>query len=398
MYEMAVGRPPFKAQNHVELLKKIERGEDRIRFPDEKSSWNPSAPTEGGGPAPQPVGKPVKDLIRKLLKRNPVQRLGFEEFFRHDVSMEYAMSIRGGEERETAVEESAVLPNVPASMMATSSTPPEGRRTALHHQPSMSYPIPTPVRPAPSLPPFALPLPASPPVQSYVPSSSSGPSSLSSRLPSTPLPVPSSEPSSSRLPQTSQPSTPPPPSHTNAHQTTTQGARRYSFEPNYLVEDRPVSPMSKAPDDQLERTSMERRGSQSSARRVYPREIVQTDNQTQEQSRGSSSVSTPDPRGSHGPEGEEDSASEYVVIEKRTVEINSLADGSSCFFFFWGGRPWSMVYLLFLFGFRIGCGLPQTSNREPSSKFKKFTFSSDLCSYLGQQPSLWWISLLFPTL
>ena len=36
LYEMAVGRPPFRAQNHIELLKKIEASKS-IRFPDEEA-------------------------------------------------------------------------------------------------------------------------------------------------------------------------------------------------------------------------------------------------------------------------------------------------------------------------------------------------------------------------
>jgi serine/threonine-protein kinase ULK/ATG1 len=68
LYEMVVGRPPFRATNHVELLRKIEKGEDRIRFPD-------------GNPA----SDDIKRLIRGLLKRNPVERLSFPEFFNNNV-------------------------------------------------------------------------------------------------------------------------------------------------------------------------------------------------------------------------------------------------------------------------------------------------------------------------
>lgn len=71
LYEMVVGRPPFRATNHVELLRKIEKGEDRIRFPDEN-----------------PVSDDMKKLIRGLLKRNPVERLNFPEFFNSNVITE----------------------------------------------------------------------------------------------------------------------------------------------------------------------------------------------------------------------------------------------------------------------------------------------------------------------
>ncbi|KAJ6007743.1 hypothetical protein N7540_011719 [Penicillium herquei] len=68
LYEMVAGRPPFKAANHVELLRKIEKGEDRIRFP------------EG-----TVASDDIKKLIRALLKRNPVERLNFPEFFNNNV-------------------------------------------------------------------------------------------------------------------------------------------------------------------------------------------------------------------------------------------------------------------------------------------------------------------------
>ncbi|KAI9812814.1 MAG: Serine/threonine-protein kinase [Thelocarpon impressellum] len=68
LYEMMAGRPPFRASNHVELLRKIERGDDRIGFPD-------GVPLSDG----------MKRLIRGLLKRNPVERMGFKDFFGHTV-------------------------------------------------------------------------------------------------------------------------------------------------------------------------------------------------------------------------------------------------------------------------------------------------------------------------
>jgi serine/threonine-protein kinase ULK2 len=85
LYEMATGKPPFRAQNHVELLRKIERGEDRIRFPDERDPKQNS--TDGDGdkarekPPARAVADDIKRLCRALLKRNPVERLGFDHFF-----------------------------------------------------------------------------------------------------------------------------------------------------------------------------------------------------------------------------------------------------------------------------------------------------------------------------
>ncbi len=81
LFEMMVGRPPFRATNHVELLRKIEQSEDHIRFPREAI-----------------VSSAMKDLIKNLLKRTPVERLPFEDFFHHPVVVD---SIPGlvGEDR-----------------------------------------------------------------------------------------------------------------------------------------------------------------------------------------------------------------------------------------------------------------------------------------------------------
>lgn len=72
VYEMLVGRPPFRAQHHVELLIKIDKGEDRIRFPGEKESGG------GGG-----VSEELKELCRGLLKKDPRDRMTFSKFFAH---------------------------------------------------------------------------------------------------------------------------------------------------------------------------------------------------------------------------------------------------------------------------------------------------------------------------
>ena len=68
LHEMMVGKPPFRASNHVELLRKIERGEDRIRFPEDVC-----------------LSDAMKKIIRGLLKRNPVERMSFADFFNNIV-------------------------------------------------------------------------------------------------------------------------------------------------------------------------------------------------------------------------------------------------------------------------------------------------------------------------
>ncbi|KAI1417740.1 Serine/threonine-protein kinase ATG1 [Hypoxylon sp. FL1857] len=68
VYEMISGRPPFRASNHVELLRKIESSDAQIKFSRDCQ-----------------VSSDLKALIRALLKRNPVERLSFEDFFGHRV-------------------------------------------------------------------------------------------------------------------------------------------------------------------------------------------------------------------------------------------------------------------------------------------------------------------------
>ncbi|KAF5352277.1 hypothetical protein D9758_011942 [Tetrapyrgos nigripes] len=81
LYEMAVGKPPFRAQNHIELLKRIERTKE-VRFPDEESSHHKTNSTPNGTPStPQIVPSDIKKLIRMLLKQKPAERASFEEFF-----------------------------------------------------------------------------------------------------------------------------------------------------------------------------------------------------------------------------------------------------------------------------------------------------------------------------
>ncbi|KAL9115419.1 MAG: hypothetical protein Q9227_000740 [Pyrenula ochraceoflavens] len=71
LFEMMSARPPFRAGNHVELLRKIEKGEDRIRFPEDVI-----------------ISPLMKDMIRCLLKRNPNDRISFPEFFASQILIE----------------------------------------------------------------------------------------------------------------------------------------------------------------------------------------------------------------------------------------------------------------------------------------------------------------------
>ena len=79
LYEMSVGKAPFRALNHIELLKKIEHSKG-IKFPDEEPD-STSGKNNGGGSAELPVPADIKALVRILLKRNPAERASFEDFF-----------------------------------------------------------------------------------------------------------------------------------------------------------------------------------------------------------------------------------------------------------------------------------------------------------------------------
>ena len=71
MYEMVTGKPPFRAANHVELLRKIELGADKI-------PWESSIS----------VSDDMRSIITALLKKNPVERISFDNFFAHKVIQE----------------------------------------------------------------------------------------------------------------------------------------------------------------------------------------------------------------------------------------------------------------------------------------------------------------------
>ncbi|KAH9927969.1 kinase-like protein [Epithele typhae] len=79
LYEMSVGRPPYRAQNHIELLKKIDSSKG-IKFPDEDPQM--IARAQAKGEDLKPVPSDIKMLIRTLLKRIPAERASFDEFFR----------------------------------------------------------------------------------------------------------------------------------------------------------------------------------------------------------------------------------------------------------------------------------------------------------------------------
>jgi serine/threonine-protein kinase ULK/ATG1 len=102
LYEMVTGKPPFRAANHVELLRKIEQGMDVIRFPKDME-----------------ISDGMKALIRALLKRGPVERISFENFFNHEVVLEEIPGLIGDDKPKeiratTRSEESQPLARQPS--------------------------------------------------------------------------------------------------------------------------------------------------------------------------------------------------------------------------------------------------------------------------------------------
>ncbi|KAL7342541.1 Serine/threonine-protein kinase ATG1 [Rhodotorula toruloides] len=170
LFEMSVGKPPFRAQNHVELLRKIERGEDRIKFPDEKRSDEVDE-----GKVPTKVAADIKALIRRLLKRQPAERMSFEDFFREAAAVAQlkgfssaeSVSVRVGQatgKRDPARGPPAVPPEsvaanstdrrtfgtVPPAAFATQQTSTPIVPRASPGPPPPLYPRPSSASPAPS--------------------------------------------------------------------------------------------------------------------------------------------------------------------------------------------------------------------------------------------------------
>ncbi|GER54389.1 kinase family protein [Striga asiatica] len=66
LFQLVTGKTPFTGNNQIELLQNIIKSTE-LQFPPKAVDLNPLC----------------KDLCRKLLRRNPVERLTFEEFFNH---------------------------------------------------------------------------------------------------------------------------------------------------------------------------------------------------------------------------------------------------------------------------------------------------------------------------
>ncbi|KAJ1963263.1 Serine/threonine-protein kinase [Dipsacomyces acuminosporus] len=72
IYEMLAGKPPFHASNHVELARVIERTNDNIVFPDEKTTSDAGADNEGNEP---PSIDPVLKDLQQQQQQRPASNL-----------------------------------------------------------------------------------------------------------------------------------------------------------------------------------------------------------------------------------------------------------------------------------------------------------------------------------
>ncbi|GAA5987795.1 hypothetical protein JCM10908_007219 [Rhodotorula pacifica] len=311
LFEMSVGKPPFRAQNHVDLLRKIERGEDRIKFPDEKRQ------EEGDTKVPTKVADDLKALIRRLLKRHPAERMSFEDFFR-----EAEIVLRSGSAARLKSPARAPRPAREDPPQSTTTSAAESSATGASH---IRRPSPTAYQPAfVSVPPVPIPR-ASPPVPA---ASRASPSPTAGPTPPQSLPSPQAQappiasrfappdadpPPFARRPSAN-PSAPSPPlgytgaparrtsSYTSRYGTLPQDASRDASTsardspiPRAASADQPpagtASPALDAPPSAVERFAASARGGDS---------LMNSNDSVL--------------------------GTDYVVVEKRTVEINALAD------------------------------------------------------------------------
>lgn len=96
LYEMVIGKPPFRAPNHVDLLRRIEKANDNIPF--DKNIV---------------ISRPMKDLIRNLLKKNPLERMSYEELLLDPV---ITGEIPGLVEEDRTLETLAMSPTQPEAL------------------------------------------------------------------------------------------------------------------------------------------------------------------------------------------------------------------------------------------------------------------------------------------
>jgi hypothetical protein len=82
LYEMVYGRIPYRASSQLELSRKIVRG--ALRFPDELADKKENS--SENQKYKKRVPDDLKDMMKRLLKPNQIERMSFEEFFMHSAT------------------------------------------------------------------------------------------------------------------------------------------------------------------------------------------------------------------------------------------------------------------------------------------------------------------------
>ena len=105
-YELSTGKPPWRSNNHIDLLRKVELSMDVIKFAEEPR-----------------VSREMKTLIRSLLKRHPVGRINFQQFFDSPIIKGEIPGLVGGDVPQTkpsdlASPETSRVETVPRSPQA----------------------------------------------------------------------------------------------------------------------------------------------------------------------------------------------------------------------------------------------------------------------------------------
>lgn len=323
LFEMSVGRPPFRANNHVELLRRIEKSNDKIVFPDEKERDSKSSDETS-----IPVSSDIKALIRALLKRKPSDRMGFDDFFNCGVwdghmtesTEEESLSLDVSTDSSTGLGESDRIRQMVASaeqskdrLLPTRAPQPLAADAALNPQPAVSISRDTsegrsrlstpPSRPTPtrrSTPKYYVgDAPPSEPTAIIPPSPSSAP---------TPTPAP--EPGLTTQQSPTSRANPRPIITAASSAQRRMSGKGDAREASSVEEAAPVTPPFTGPSPTMARPS---RGiNEGSPLATAPPITMGPDGRLERSSALEGSTSGV--------------GTDYVVVEKQTVEINALAD------------------------------------------------------------------------
>lgn len=152
LHEMLVGKPPFRASNHVELLRRIEKQDDRISFGE------------------IPISRDMKNIVRALLKKTPTERISHEKFFSDVVIAGDIPGLHPEDVAPTSIHESLTRSGdekrVPTSSIPEQATGPQAAETEMTSRHRSASGATPPQRPA-SRPTMAGPSSSSAPARRF---------------------------------------------------------------------------------------------------------------------------------------------------------------------------------------------------------------------------------------